>query len=52
MPFADTMANKSPETASLRDFLQILRRRRWVATSVGAAIFAVGAAIAAFWPAV
>jgi polysaccharide biosynthesis transport protein len=52
MLFADTMTNRSPETASLRDFWQVLRRRRWVATSVGAAIFAVGAAIAAFWPAV
>src|SRR5690242_18325932 len=40
------------EATSLRDFWQVLRRRRWIAGSVGLAIFAVGAAIAALWPAV
>jgi polysaccharide biosynthesis transport protein len=51
---ADSLAGRrtEQETTSLRDFWQVLRRRRWIAGSVGLAIFALGAAIAALWPAV
>jgi protein tyrosine kinase modulator len=51
---ADALAGRGTgqETTSLRDFWQVLRRRRWIAGSVGLTIFTVGAAIAAFWPAV
>ena len=49
---ADTMTNRNVDTPSLRDFWQVLRRRRWVAASVGLAILAVGLALAVFWPAV
>jgi polysaccharide biosynthesis transport protein len=41
-----------PEAKSLRDLWQVLRRRRWIAGSVGLTIFVVGSAIAALWPAV
>ena len=51
---ADAMTGKGREheTASLREFWGVLRRRRWIAGLVGLSIFAIGAAIAALWPAV
>ena len=51
---ADAVAGRGTgqEATSLLDFWQVLRRRRRIAGSVGLAIFAVGAAIAALWPAV
>lgn len=51
---ADAIAGRGAgqDAPSLRDFWQVLRRRRWIAGSVGLGIFVVGAAIAALWPAV
>jgi len=40
------------ERKSLRDLLEILRRRRWIVTVAASVVFVIGAALAVIWPAV